>query len=138
MDSELRDHLQRLDLSQYVAVLQENGYKSWTQLMAIDERDLDHLGFKRGHRRRLQRHIASMNGYPLSKALLSGDMETVQDQFRLNRGRRRPREFQLRTKAYPANKASVELNTESQSSQNTNPAEEHCRQRREVIRHYSL
>lgn len=77
MDSQLRDHLQRLGLAQYVTVLQENGYKSWTQLGTIREGDLDHLGFKLGHRRRLQRQIATMNGYPQSKALLPEEMKTT-------------------------------------------------------------
>lgn len=77
MDSQMHDHLQRLGLVQYVAVLQENGYEDWTQLETMCEGDFDYLGFKLGHRRRLQRQIATMNGYPQSKALLFDEMKTT-------------------------------------------------------------
>ncbi|PVH93530.1 hypothetical protein DM02DRAFT_619220 [Periconia macrospinosa] len=109
MDNQLCDHLQRLGLAQYVTVLQENGYKSWTQLGTIREGDFDHLGFKLGHRRRLQRQIATMNGYPQSEALLPDEIETAQEQSRLNKGRKRRRKFLLRTDTYPINRASNKL-----------------------------
>lgn len=42
--------------------------------MAIKE-DLNRIGFKLGHRRKLQREIVSMEGYPQSEALPSSRME---------------------------------------------------------------
>lgn len=62
-------HLHRLRLGDYISVLQENGYESWNQLSTVNEKDFDRLGFKLGHRRRLQREIASMKGHPQSEAL---------------------------------------------------------------------
>lgn len=79
MDIHLHSHLLRLNLGSYIAVLQENGYTSWHQVIRVDEEDLERLGFKLGHRRRLQREIASMEGYPLSAALPSCGMDTTQD-----------------------------------------------------------
>lgn len=62
MDNNLRRNLQTLGLGQYIDNLQKNGYIDWVTLSEIQEEDLDHLGFKLGHRRRLQRELASMGG----------------------------------------------------------------------------
>lgn len=77
MDNRLRDRLEHLRLGQYVAVLQENGYVLWGQLKTVTEEDFSRLGFKLGHRRRLQRAIATMEGYPRSEALPSFTNDTT-------------------------------------------------------------
>lgn len=69
MDDALRNRLHRLKLEQYVEVLEVNGYLSWNQLKMVTEKELRYLGFKLGHRRVLQREIASAKDYPLSEAL---------------------------------------------------------------------
>jgi hypothetical protein len=78
MDNELLKHLQHTELGQYISVLQENGYTSWSQLMTVTEEDLHRLGFRLGHRRRLQREIATVEGYPRSRALPFCQMSTTQ------------------------------------------------------------
>jgi hypothetical protein len=78
MDNQLLKHLQHTGLGQYICVLQENGYTSWSQLMTVTEEDLHRLGFKLGHRRRLQREIATIEGYPVSGVLPFCQMSTTQ------------------------------------------------------------
>lgn len=78
MNIQLRKHLQHLDLGHYISVLEENGYISWRQLMSVSEEDLDRLGFRLGHRRRLQREIATIQGYPQSIALPFSQKNTTQ------------------------------------------------------------
>jgi hypothetical protein len=55
-----------LGLAEYASVLAENGFEDWDTVQDITEEDLDSLGFKRGHRRVLQKEIASTRGSPLS------------------------------------------------------------------------
>lgn len=65
MDNHLRSNLQTLSLGQYIDVLQKNGFVDWVTLSKAREEDFDRLEFKLGHRRRLQRELASMRGLPL-------------------------------------------------------------------------
>jgi hypothetical protein len=62
--------LSDIDLGEYYHALIANGFDTWDQTLHITEEQLGHLGFKLGHRRRLQRHIASFKGYPRSHFLL--------------------------------------------------------------------
>lgn len=55
----LREKLESLGLSQYLALLTENGFDDWETVLDITEDDLRDLGFKLGHRRILQREIAN-------------------------------------------------------------------------------
>lgn len=55
----LEEKLETLGLSQYLAALTENGFDDWETVLDITEDDLHDLGFKLGHRRILQREIAS-------------------------------------------------------------------------------
>jgi hypothetical protein len=50
---------------------EEEGYVSWRQLMTVKEEDFHRLDFKLGHRRKLQRAIATMDGYRQSEPLPS-------------------------------------------------------------------
>ena len=54
--------LESLGLAQYTTILYKNGFEDWETVLDITEEDLDSLGFKRGHRRVLQREIATTRG----------------------------------------------------------------------------
>ncbi|KAF2832337.1 hypothetical protein CC86DRAFT_401107 [Ophiobolus disseminans] len=71
---ELNEVLARLGLTRYLQVLTENGFHSWETVVDITEEDLTALDFKLGHRRALQREIATSRGVPSS---LSLDPENV-------------------------------------------------------------
>jgi hypothetical protein len=60
----LYSQLIKLGLQEYFRVLVSNGFDTWGKVTSITELDLDHLGFKLGHRRQLQRKIADLHGYP--------------------------------------------------------------------------
>lgn len=60
----LHSTLHALNLGQYIDVLQKNGFTDLDTLSKVEEEDLNRLGFKLGHRRRLQRELASMKGLP--------------------------------------------------------------------------
>ncbi|KAG9230116.1 hypothetical protein BJ875DRAFT_338001, partial [Amylocarpus encephaloides] len=43
----------------------DHGFDSWDLLIGISETDMASLGMKLGHRRRLQRDVATCMGHPL-------------------------------------------------------------------------
>jgi hypothetical protein len=65
----LSDALARIGLTNYLQVLSENGFRDWETVVDITEEDLTALNFKLGHRRALQREIATWRGVPLSLSL---------------------------------------------------------------------
>ena len=66
---DLSDVLERIGLTDYLHVLAENGFHTWDAVVDITEDDLTTLKFKLGHRRTLQREIATFRGTPLSLSL---------------------------------------------------------------------
>ena len=70
----LSEVLERLGLTAYLQALTENGFHNWDTVVDITEEDLTALNFKLGHRRALQREIATYRGLPSS---LSLDPEAV-------------------------------------------------------------
>lgn len=66
---DLRETLERLGLQQYYSALADNGFDTWETVLDITEDDLQQLDFKLGHRRALQREIATFRGFPLSYSL---------------------------------------------------------------------
>jgi hypothetical protein len=66
---ELRDVLKRIGLTDYHQILTENGFGNWETVVDITEDDLTALDFKLGHRRALQREIATYRGIPSSLSL---------------------------------------------------------------------
>jgi hypothetical protein len=66
---DLHEVLQRLGLSGYGQALTENGFHSWEAVLDITEDDMTELKFKLGHRRLLQREIATYRGVPKSSSL---------------------------------------------------------------------
>jgi hypothetical protein len=65
----LTEVLERLDLAVYVDVLVANGFHDWDTVVDITEEDLTSMRFKLGHRRALQRAIATYRGIPHSESL---------------------------------------------------------------------
>lgn len=65
----LRDVLERLGLTEYLQILSDNGFHTWETVVDITEEDLTALNFKLGHRRALQREIATFRGLPSSLSL---------------------------------------------------------------------
>ncbi|KAF2439468.1 hypothetical protein P171DRAFT_123151 [Karstenula rhodostoma CBS 690.94] len=65
----LTDVLERLGLTPYLGALAENGFHNWETVLDITEEDLTTLNFKLGHRRTLQREIATFRGVPSTLAL---------------------------------------------------------------------
>ena len=66
---ELSEVLERIGLTTYLQILSENGFRSWEIVVDITEEDLTALNFKLGHRRALQREIATWRGIPQSLSL---------------------------------------------------------------------
>lgn len=66
---ELSEILERIGLSTYLPVLSENGFGNWETVVDITEDDLSLLNFKLGHRRALQREIATWRGVPATISL---------------------------------------------------------------------
>ncbi|KAF9697665.1 hypothetical protein EKO04_004009 [Ascochyta lentis] len=67
--SELSEILERIGLSSYLQVLSANGFHNWETVVDITEEDLTALEFKLGHRRALQREIATWRGIPQTLSL---------------------------------------------------------------------
>lgn len=53
--------LARFGLTQYEERLKENGFENWETVTAVTENDMTKMGFKLGHRRKLQRAIREYN-----------------------------------------------------------------------------
>ena len=71
--SDLALVLDRLGLSSYADALVDNGFRNWETVLDITEEDLTALNFKLGHRRALQREIATFRGRPSTLALDDGN-----------------------------------------------------------------
>ncbi|KAL2060947.1 hypothetical protein VTL71DRAFT_8999 [Oculimacula yallundae] len=61
--------LAHLGITCYWPQLFEAGFETWEVLKDITERDMEAIGMKLGHRRRLQREIANSRGHPTNAAL---------------------------------------------------------------------
>jgi hypothetical protein len=66
---DLTEVLERLGLTEYCAPLSDNGFHNWDAVVDITEDDMTTLNFKLGHRRLLQREIATFRGVPQSLSL---------------------------------------------------------------------
>jgi hypothetical protein len=60
-----------LGISQYLGAFIDQGFDSWDTILDITESDLDALGVKLGHRRKLQRRIANYRGIAPDASLAS-------------------------------------------------------------------
>ncbi|KAI9845704.1 MAG: hypothetical protein M1838_001567 [Thelocarpon superellum] len=77
--TDLESILVRLGLSQYLDQLVAEGFETWETVLDITEADLVALQVKRGHRRILQREIASARGLSVDQGLPSPRRNTPSD-----------------------------------------------------------
>ncbi|KAL2199255.1 hypothetical protein P885DRAFT_30678 [Corynascus similis CBS 632.67] len=68
-----------LGISQYLDAFLEQGFDAWETILDITESDLDALGVKLGHRRKLQRRIANSRGIAPDASLVSPTQAAVED-----------------------------------------------------------
>ncbi|KAJ8118137.1 hypothetical protein ONZ43_g4052 [Nemania bipapillata] len=68
-----------LGISQYLSVFIDQGFDSWETILDITESDLDALGVKLGHRRKLQRRIANYRGVAPDVSLVSPTRTSIED-----------------------------------------------------------
>ncbi|KAI9821565.1 MAG: hypothetical protein M1832_003239 [Thelocarpon impressellum] len=77
--TDLESILSRLGLSQYLDQFVAEGFESWETVLDITEADLVALHVKRGHRRILQREIASARGFAVDQGLHTPTRSTPTD-----------------------------------------------------------
>lgn len=68
-----------LGISQYLDAFIDQGFDSWETILDITESDLDALGVKLGHRRKLQRRIANYRGVAPETSLVSPTRTSIED-----------------------------------------------------------
>ncbi|KAF3360601.1 Protein transport protein SEC24 [Verticillium dahliae VDG1] len=68
-----------LGILQYLDTFVEQGFDTWATILDITESDLDALGVKLGHRRKLQRRIANSRGLAPDASLVSPIRASVED-----------------------------------------------------------
>ncbi|KAI1213928.1 uncharacterized protein F4807DRAFT_409809 [Annulohypoxylon truncatum] len=68
-----------LGISQYLEAFFDQGFDSWETILDITESDLDALGVKLGHRRKLQRRIANYRGVAPETSLVSPTRTSIED-----------------------------------------------------------
>ncbi|KAI1804105.1 hypothetical protein F4811DRAFT_553107 [Daldinia bambusicola] len=78
-----------LGITQYLDAFIEQGFDSWETILDITESDLDALGVKLGHRRKLQRRIANYRGVAPETSLVSPTCSSIED-ARLDSNRSEP------------------------------------------------
>ncbi|KAJ3529779.1 hypothetical protein NM208_g9604 [Fusarium decemcellulare] len=79
MSSDLESIFGELGLSQYLDAFVEQGFDEWDIILDIQESDLDALGVKLGHRRKLQRRIANARGISPTTSLVTPARPTSED-----------------------------------------------------------
>ncbi|KAI0176746.1 HMG box protein [Pestalotiopsis sp. NC0098] len=70
---------EELGISQYLGAFVDNGFDSWETILDITESDLDALGVKLGHRRKLQRRIANHRGLAPAASLASPTRPSIEE-----------------------------------------------------------
>ncbi|KAI2776560.1 hypothetical protein F4815DRAFT_342597 [Daldinia loculata] len=68
-----------LGITQYLDAFIDQGFDSWDTILDITESDLDALGVKLGHRRKLQRRIANYRGVAPETSLVSPTCTSIED-----------------------------------------------------------
>ncbi|KAI9167003.1 High mobility group protein 20A [Paramyrothecium foliicola] len=71
MTQDLESIFGELGITQYLNAFLDQGFDAWDTILDIQESDLDALGVKLGHRRKLQRRIANARGIAPSVSLPS-------------------------------------------------------------------
>ncbi|KLU87744.1 hypothetical protein MAPG_06737 [Magnaporthiopsis poae ATCC 64411] len=78
MSQSLGEIFGELGISQYLDAFVDQGFDTWDTILDITESDLDALGVKLGHRRKLQRRIANSRGVAPEAALASPTISPTQ------------------------------------------------------------
>ncbi|AEO70383.1 uncharacterized protein THITE_2121767 [Thermothielavioides terrestris NRRL 8126] len=68
-----------LGIAQYLDAFLEQGFDTWETILDITESDLDALGVKLGHRRKLQRRIANFRGVAPDASLVSPTQSNAEE-----------------------------------------------------------
>ncbi|KAK4238664.1 hypothetical protein C8A03DRAFT_14896 [Achaetomium macrosporum] len=68
-----------LGITQYLDAFLEQGFDTWETILDITESDLDALGVKLGHRRKLQRRIANSRGIAPDASLVSPTQSSAEE-----------------------------------------------------------
>ncbi|OAQ70593.2 high mobility group, superfamily [Pochonia chlamydosporia 170] len=79
MTQELERVFADLGLAQYLDAFIDQGFDAWDTILDIQESDLDALGVKLGHRRKLQRRIANARGIAPSVSLSSSAKQSLDE-----------------------------------------------------------
>ncbi|KAJ9142107.1 High mobility group protein B3 [Pleurostoma richardsiae] len=79
MSPSLEEVFGELGISQYLGAFLDQGFDTWETILDITESDLDALGVKLGHRRKLQRRIANSRGVAPDTALVSPTQPSIED-----------------------------------------------------------
>jgi hypothetical protein len=79
MAQSLEEVFEELGLSQYLDAFVDQGFDSWDTILDVTESDLDALGVKLGHRRKLQRRIANTRGIAPIGNLVSPTRPSIED-----------------------------------------------------------
>ncbi|RIA87146.1 hypothetical protein C1645_777912 [Glomus cerebriforme] len=76
---QVRDFLKKCNLLEYYDRFISEGFDQLQSLLDVTEADLKAMNVKRGHRRRLQREIATIKGIPLNTPLFIQGLEDSSD-----------------------------------------------------------
>ncbi|KAK3988126.1 hypothetical protein QBC44DRAFT_371452 [Cladorrhinum sp. PSN332] len=68
-----------LGIAQYLSAFIDQGFDTWDTILDITESDLDALGVKLGHRRKLQRRIANSRGIAADASLVSPTQPSIEE-----------------------------------------------------------
>lgn len=79
MTSQLEVIFRELGISHYLHTFVDQGFDTWDTILDITESDLDALGVKLGHRRKLQRRIANSRGLAPEAALVSPTRQSIEE-----------------------------------------------------------
>lgn len=79
MSQQLEEIFRELGISQYLDAFLDQGFDTWETILDITESDLDALGVKLGHRRKLQRRIANSRGVAPDAALVSPTGQIIEE-----------------------------------------------------------
>lgn len=79
MAQSLQNILAELGMSQYLGAFLDQGFDTWDTVLDITEKDLEALGVKLGHRRKLQRQIGLTRGVSPTAALQASNPSETQE-----------------------------------------------------------
>jgi SAM domain (Sterile alpha motif) len=91
--SDLRATLEELGLQEYESLLFDHGFDTWNSLASTNETEMENLGIKLGHRRKIQRENARRLGHLANEPLTSPPASVKHQQRKHTRRPLRDPEF---------------------------------------------